>query len=387
MSQQLESPPKRMIKALFLTVPMMVLIVVPMTGLNFSSDPLKFIPAFVPYIFANTLFFLMMYTKKIDRFRMILFVTMAISFPVGFILDLYEARGHVMILTFEDMAQGFTPFCHVAIPQTLIPALLKGEIIFPGSISKTHYTIASMIVKWLGITLVLGRGWCSWVCFWGGWEDGCSRLRKKTTIKHIDRKWTYLPFALLLAIILLSAYTLSPQYCWWLCPFKAVSEFLEVSSVKIVIQTIIFFALFFGLVLVLPVLTKRRTQCSFLCPFGAMQSFTNKITPFDIRIDMETCTKCQRCIRECPVFSMTEESLEKGRPSMTCVKCGKCVDACPKGAITYHIKGTPVNVRSSVARMLFLYPAFSVLAIIGGGMLGDALYRIVLLITTGSIVR
>ena len=96
---------------------------------------------------------------------------------------------------------------------------------------------------------------------------------------------------------------------------------------------------------------------------------------------------CKRCIQVCPVFSLTDDSLKTGRPTMTCVRCGKCVDVCPKGAISYHIKGTPINVRSNVARMLFLYPAFSMLAIISGGMIDDALYRIVLLLTTGSIVH
>jgi polyferredoxin len=376
-----------LIKAFLLTLPMMLLTVVPMTGLDFSPDPLKLIPNFVPYIIANILFFLMLYTAKTDKYRAILFIAMAICFPVGFILDLYETRGNFMILTYEDMAQGHTPFCHVAIPQTLIPAIFKGEIIFPGSISKEGYSIAGMFVMWLGITLVLGRAWCSWVCFWGGWEDGCARLCKKPKVKNITRKWTYLPFAILLAIILLSAVTLSPQYCWWLCPFKAVSEFVEPSSMMVVIQTGIFFVIFFGLVIVLPILTKRRTQCSFLCPFGAMQSFTNKISPFNVRIDTEKCVGCKRCIQVCPVFSLTDDSLKTGRPTMTCVRCGKCVDVCPEGAISYHIKGTPINVRSNVARILFLYPAFGMLAIISGGMIDDALYRIVLLITTGSIVQ
>jgi ferredoxin-type protein NapH len=385
---QSESPKKRLIKSFFLALPMLLLTFVPMTGLKFSADPLKFIPAFVPYIFANLLFFLMVYTTKTDKYRAILFVTMAVSFPLPFILDLYEARGHFMTLTYEDMVQGYTPFCHVVIPQTLIPAIFKQEIIFPGSFSKTsHHNMAGMIVIWLGLTLVLGRAVCSWFCFWGGWEDGCARLCKKPRIKNINRKWTYLPFAVLLAVVLLSAMTLSAQYCWWLCPFKAVSEFVEVSSFKVVIQTIIFFALFAGLVIVLPILTKRRTQCSFLCPFGAMQSLTNVITPFDIRLDPEKCVNCQRCIRECPVFSLSEDSLKTGRPNMTCMRCGKCVDVCSKGAITYHIKGTPVNVRNNVARMLFLYPAFSILAIIGGGNLGGTLSRILLWLTTGSIVK
>ncbi len=384
---QSESPLKRGFKAFLLALPMVLLTFVPMTGLNFSRDPAQFIPTFAPYLLANILFFAMMYTRQTDKFRAVFFVLMAVTFPLDFILGLYETRGHFMTVTYEDMAQGAVPFCHVVIPQVLIPAIFKGEIPFPGTLSKASHSIVSMIVMWLGVTLVLGRGTCSWFCFWGGWEDGCSRICKKPAIRHIDRKWTYLPFAILLTVALLSAVTLSAQYCWWLCPFKAVSEFVEVSSVKVVLQTIIFAALFGGLVVVLPILTKRRTQCSFLCPLGAMQSALNVVTPFDMRIATDKCVNCKRCIQACPMFALTEESLEIGRPAMTCVRCGKCVDVCPKGAITYHVKGTPVKGRSELARLLFLYPAFVVLAILGGGFIGSALGRLLLLVTTGSILQ
>lgn len=382
-----KAPKRSILKSLLLALPMILITFVMMMGPNPPREPLKLLQIVIPYIGVNVLFFLMVYTGKTDKYRAILFVTMALSFPVGFILNFFEARGHLMMLTAEDLIQGNTPFCHIGIPQTLLPAVFKQEIIFPGKISGSHYSIGAMLVLWLGTSLVLGRGLCSWFCFFGGWEDGCARLRKNPRIKNFDRKWTYLPFALLLAIALTSALTLSPQYCEWLCPFKAVSEFGEIASLKAVFQTILFVALFLFLVIALPILTKRRTQCAFFCPLGATQSFTNKISPFDIRIDPEKCAHCKRCIQACPVFSLDEGSLKTGRPSMTCVKCGKCVDICPTGAITYHIKGTAINVRQNVARMLFLYPAFLVLAIIGGGMFGDALYRLLLLVTTGNIVQ
>jgi ferredoxin len=87
------------------------------------------------------------------------------------------------------------------------------------------------------------------------------------------------------------------------------------------------------------------------------------------------------------MLSLSEESFKTGRPAMTCVKCGKCVDVCPKGAITYHIKGTRFNVRSNIARMLFLYPAFIILVLMSVGFLNDLMYRIGLLLTTGSMIQ
>jgi len=284
------------------------------------------------------------------------------------------------------MINGETPFCHLVIPMVLLPAAITGTIIFPGSLLTGFASIATMLVLWLGASLALGRGFCSWACFYGGLDEGFSRLARKPLIKRIDRRWVYLPFAVLLVIVLTSAISLSPTYCEWLCPFKAVTEFPEVNSALRVFQTGIFVSLFVGTVVTLPLLTKRRIQCGLFCPFGAMQSLINKLNIFDVRIDREKCSQCKKCLTTCPTFSLDEGSLMAGAPTLTCTKCGKCIDACPKAAISYHIKGTPVGVHPGVARALFLYPAFIIMAGLGGSMVMGGLWRILRLITTGSMI-
>jgi len=164
-----------------------------------------------------------------------------------------------------------------------------------------------------------------------------------------------------------------------------VTEYNEVTSTRTAIQAVIFVSLFAGLVVVLPTLTKKRTQCGLFCPMGAFQSVTNKIDAFTIRIDRARCTDCQRCVQACPTFSLDKESIAAGKPKITCCKCGKCIDACTKGAIGYRIKGTASPPER--ARLLFLYPAFIFLATIGGGMIVDGLHRILLLVTTGRMIQ
>jgi len=270
---------------------------------------------------------------------------------------------------------------------TIIPAALTKTIIFPGTIIGGFASIASMFALWIGASLALGRGFCSWVCFFGGLDEGFSRIFKKARIKNINLKFTYLPYAVLLVVVLAAAMTLSPVYCEWLCPFKTVTEFAEITSVKILIQTIIFVSLFIVLVMVLPALTKRRTQCSLFCPFGAFQSLTNKINVFDVRVDPDRCIKCKKCISTCPTFSINEETIARGKTGMTCMKCGKCIDACTQKALFYHIKGTPLTGgRFEIYRRLFLYPAFLFLATMSGGFVQDALVKTIKLIATGSMI-
>jgi ferredoxin-type protein NapH len=373
-------------KAALISAPMFLLSLLMLVGQNgIPKDPLHLIPLILTVVLVNTLFFLMMRTGKTDRYRAVFFISMAVLFVVSFLAHYQEVRGS-MALTDGEVVKGRAPFCHIVIPQTAIPAALSRTIIFPGTVLGSYASIASMLVLWLGATIALGRGFCSWGCFLGGLEDGFSRIRRKSWIKKIPDQWTYLPYAVLAVVVLMSAALLMPFYCEWLCPFKTVTEYLEVTSFQRLVQAVIFTGLFVGLVVVLPILSRRRTQCGLFCPMGALQSLTNKVNPFEIRIDRNQCTDCNVCVRQCPTFSLDAQSIAAGGTRINCVKCGKCVDNCPTGAIGFHIKGTPQS-KPARARLLFLYPAYLFLFVFGGDMIQDGLYRILLLIKTGSMIH
>ena len=188
-------------------------------------------------------------------------------FPIGFIWDLVALRGS-MSIPMERMLSGDTPFCFLAIPMMIVPAALLGTIVFPGSILATAsnpHAIAAMVALWMCATLLLGKAWCSYGCFFGGIEEGFAAVAKKPRIKKLDPRLRWMPWAVLAAVVLLTAALLEPVYCTWLCPFKAVTEYMQVRSFETAFQAGIFALLFLGLVVVLPLLTKKRTQCSFLC--------------------------------------------------------------------------------------------------------------------------
>jgi ferredoxin-type protein NapH len=373
------------VKTLLLCLPMILITLLMLSAGKPPTESARIVAFVMTLFFVNAIFFLMIRTGETDRWRSILFVTYSACFVLSFITNLIEVRGS-MAVSQANMIEGLTPFCHIVIPMTLIPAALTQTIIFPGTIIGTKTAIASMFVLWIGSSLALGRGFCSWVCFFGGMDEGFSRLFKKARIKNINSKWTYFPYAILLLIILASAITLAPFYCQWLCPFKTVTEYQEITSIKTAFQAVIFVSLFLALVMVLPALTKRRVQCSLFCPMGAFQSFTYKINVFDIRVDPEKCIKCKKCIATCPTFSITEETIDRGKTAMTCMKCGKCIDTCQQKAIFYHIKGTPIaGGKVEIYRRLFIYPAFIFLATMSGGYVQDAIVKMIRLITTGRM--
>lgn len=352
---------------------------------------LMFVPGFVQLgrdyrfasaaviVFMTTLFFLMMRTGRTYRWRRWFFVALGFLFPVGFISSLIAVRG-TMSIPVERMISGDTPYCFMVTPFILIPAAFTRTVIFPGSILPTSTngaSIATMIGIWFALTLVLGKAWCSYGCFFGGIEEGFAAFPKRIRLWRPVRRFASvlrrIPWAILITVVLLSAMLLEPVYCMWLCPFKAVTEYPTVRSVETAIQMAVFIALFAGLVVILPFLTKKRTQCAWFCPFGAFQSLFNTVNLFEIRIDREKCVDCTLCQTACPTLALSSESIREGKALLNCMKCGACVDSCMKGAAVWHLKGTPVAVHPERARLLFLYGAWAMATMFGGSILAGSL--------------
>jgi polyferredoxin len=355
--------------SLLLTLPIAVWALLMLFRPGMDTDPKSRIAAALTALFMTALFFMMMRTGNTYRWRRLFFVSVGVLFPVGFIYNIVSVRG-TMGIPVEEMIAGRTPFCFMPIPLLILPAALTRKLVFPGSIGPgggaSGAGMAAMVGIWLAMTLVLGKGWCSYACFFGGIEEGVAAIPARAKIRKIDPRWRHGPWAVLLAMVLLSLALFEPAYCMWLCPFKAVSEYIAARNLIGLFQNAIFVLLFAGLVIVLPFLTKKRTQCSFFCPFGAFQSIFNKISAFEVKIDKERCKPCVLCQNACPNMSLTRESIARGETLMSCMKCGACVDACPRQAVVWHIKGTEIAWKPERARLMFLYAAWAMAIMFGG---------------------
>ena len=367
-------------KSLLYTLPMFLITFMFITGgkPNFS-DPASGLAMIMFFLLVNVLYFFMHFKGKTDQYRAVLFIIFAMSLSYTLIHNMIEVR-KAMSFSQADILECRIPFCHLVIPMMILPAAFTKSIIFPGSIISGFANISSMVVLWLVATIVLGRGFCSWGCFYGGWDDGFSRIRKRPVIKKISELWKWMPFAVLLMVVLTAALSMMPTYCSWICPFKAVTEFEQVTSVESATKAGIFLSLFGGLVVVLPVMTRKRTQCSFLCPLGAINSLSNKITPFTVKIDKSSCNECFKCVEVCPLYALTPEDIKAGKVSLFCSKCGKCVDACSKRAIHYGIRGIPAGTMKNFSRNLFLFVSFLFMAVFSAGSIINTLHGLLKLI-------
>jgi len=370
-------------RSILLTLPIALWSLLMFTPSFRSGGRALSIGAVLVIVFMTSLFFLMMRTGETYRWRRIFFVALGFLFPVGFIASLIAERG-TMSIPISRMVSGDTPFCFMVTPALILPAAFARTIVFPGSILPTAsnpHSIAVMIGLWFAFTLVLGKAWCSYACFFGGMDEGFAAFGKRRRLHRFVTKYgsilRLIPWAILLCVVLLSAALFEPFYCMWLCPFKTVTEFPAVRDLETALQFGVFVTLFVGLVVVLPYLTKKRTQCGFFCPFGAFQSLFNKINLFEIRFNREKCVDCTLCQTSCPAVALSKDSIREGKTLLNCMKCGACVDACKKDAAVWHIKGTPVAAKPERARLLFLYGAWALATMFGGSVLANGVHTLI----------
>lgn len=370
--------------SLALTLPMVLILFLLLTqGQNVFAEPDRFFAYGATLLLDAFLFFKMLHTGKTDKWRAVLFVTFAVTLSVAFIAHMVEMRG-ARTFSEADVLQCKIPFCHIVTTVILIPLALSQSIIFPGAIEGGFANISQMLIIIFGGLLILGRGFCAWGCFYGGWEDGVSRLRKTPVWKKPPGYLRWGGFAVLILVALTSAATLVPTYCVWLCPFKAVTEYSTPYDFTSLVQFLLFASIFVGLVIILPFLTRKRTQCAWFCPMGAFNSLFNVVNAWDVRIDKDKCVRCGKCIRNCPVFAVDEDSLESGRTNSNCIKCGRCADECRTGAIGYHLRFTRIMKHPTTARMLFLYAGFAFLAAFSGGAIQQTILIVLHLVTGRS---
>lgn len=358
------------------------------------SSPSSWIyAAFLAVLFVQTI-----RTKNVSKYRRVFQVAFAIFFMISFIGILYDERGSMSIAA-DTVQNSEVPFCHIVIPVLAIPYALTQTIIFPGRIMGHFAAVISMLLIWFIATITIGRGWCGWVCFYGGWEDGVSRIAKKARVPLLsqNKNMRSFQFAFLFFTLLISVAFMSSVYCEWFCPFKIVTEFSPITDIPSLIATIMFIGLFLGLVIVMPFLSRKRFQCSTLCLFGAFQSIVDRASMFRIKIDIDKCVGCIKCAEVCPFCAIDKDTIseKKGQPEITCAKCGECVGVCPTGAISYQFSFVKKGCAAPIAttpfekilqrildpKLLFIFSAFTFSVIISSKFVTDALDRIFAIIT------
>ena len=190
--------------------------------------------------------------------------------------------------------------------------------------------ISSFIL--LGITVILvlvsGRSFCGWICPLGTIQGLMGALgnkllkRKKTLSQKKDNKIRWLRYLVLII------FTVGAWYGGKLLirPYDPWVAWMHLTDIS---EAIFEFPIAF-IILILSIILSvfiPRIFCRYLCPMGIFLALVNRISPYKLVKNEETCIDCKLCDRKCPVG--IDISNQKVIDKTECLSCGECVPVCP----------------------------------------------------------
>ena len=157
------------------------------------------------------------------------------------------------------------------------------------------------------ILILVGRGFCGYLCPIGTVLDFIHFLCKKFHIKEVKRSDRFNRFI--------------RGFRYFFCVFYFLLHFgLGIDPG---------WALVVLLIITTPILV--RFWCS-ICPIGTILGILSRISIFRLKKNSDVCVGCSLCTKNCP---MQNEQIAKEKKNGTlhnvsCIYCGKCIEKCPK---------------------------------------------------------
>ncbi len=185
--------------------------------------------------------------------------------------------------------------------------------------------------------VILGRTFCGWFCWFGGYlelvEWGIGSLK----IKIPRRMLLYLG---VIPFVSLALKVYNSLIVNWIQGFPTTFTFQladvepwggQQTGISILITLIMFGpVLFFAF--------GRRAWCRYLCPIGALLKIFGIVGLCKVRLVNDNCNGCGTCNRTCDMqVDVLGELKTHGEVlSSNCIRCLKCTNECPTGAIGFN---------------------------------------------------
>lgn len=203
-------------------------------------------------------------------------------------------------------------------------------------------------IPWLALLLVLGIGalvgrlFCGWICPIGFLQD---LLYKIPSRKFRTPRWfAWIKYPVLVVSVFLVAWFLGGDSPFFFCNFCPTSGIMVVLTTAIadgdVAKLFVQPAKFVVTVAFLAgSVAFSRPFCKSLCPVGALVAVTNRIMPWKLRLHSESCIRCRKCERNCPMDLPVMQHQDAAVSRDTeCILCHECQGACPVHAISHRAR-------------------------------------------------
>ena len=203
-------------------------------------------------------------------------------------------------------------------------------------------------IFWISVfisTLLLGRAFCGWFCWFGGYLDLVEWGREKLNITIPRRTRLYL---VAIPFVSLALKIYNTVIVKWLQGFPDTFIFQladvepwggQQTGISILITLIMFGP-------VLHFVFGKRAWCRYLCPIGALLKVFSKLGVGKVQLVNDECISCGNCNHICDmqVDVLGELKSQGAVGSTNCIRCLKCVDKCPKGAIGFSLSSKEASL-------------------------------------------
>ncbi len=187
--------------------------------------------------------------------------------------------------------------------------------------------------------LFFGRSFCGWICPAAGMQEGMEKHRTKkakTGAGNIIRWIIWIIWLSMIVVFFIKAGGIK----------EANFLFQSERFVSILEPHIVF--IYLGVVLIVYIMNMiwgQRAFCKYLCWMAPFMIIGDKIRRLIklpglyLKEDKDSCIKCGRCSKECPMDIDVEAMVQNNNMySSECIQCLNCIDVCPKGSISIKRK-------------------------------------------------
>ncbi len=175
---------------------------------------------------------------------------------------------------------------------------------------------------------LVGSFVCGWACPFGFLQDLAARLPlPKIEIPSWSGTIRYAVLAVLVLAVPFLFGESHPLFFCSLCPAGALEGALPnavrsaasgqgaawPSAIKLTILGVVIVGMFLA----------YRPWCAILCPLGAIHGLFNRVSLLYLKIDPDTCNRCQECRKMCHYGVQPERNTNDSR-CIRCLACSKC---------------------------------------------------------------
>ena len=242
-----------------------------------------------------------------------------------------------------------------------------------GIVEPVHPSGFIMFAAILGVSLVVKKGFCGWICPIGTlsqyvWMAGEKVFNRNFRIgPFTDISLRSIKYVLLGLFLFLIGIAMPPN----MMALFFIADYYKVVDVRMMkffteMTTITMWVL---IALGALSLLYKNFWCRYLCPYGALLGLLSRMSPFKVRRNEEKCSHCHACTKHCPtLIDVESKAVVK---SEECFGCMTCVSHCPaEGALDLTVNtGKKVSVVKPWIFPIILIVLFYL--VVGIGMVTD----------------